>query len=329
MARLRVGQRLRARLRGEVRVYGLQAPASVRLNDTGAEIEVEEPGDRPIVEGFAAAEQDMLALDLERRLWSGRLAELLGRQSIGGLPADELDIFIRLLGLRADAERAIRRLEPELRTYLDAVAAGPNAWTDAGRWTGDPGWRQLETRPRLFGAADLLLLEWGRLRAARLVRDVPAAPTGWPQAWTPALQHRLDAVHLALESEWARSSNVLAGALDSSVPPTPDVPVGLFAEEVLPGGDHHRIVDGEGWRRLSVRRPDLPVRGDGRRRPWLRRGPRGPLVSDVLQGSGDETPPVGSAFSFAWEESEGASPPRQSAPSGRGRVRLVPLLDGA
>lgn|GEM_PF-1923608 len=332
-AKLRVGARLRARLRGEVRVYGLRAPARIRLGE-GAELELEDPGDAGIAWGFAAAERSMLALDRERRLWSGRLAEM-GVSPVAGLPAADLDIFVRLLGLRQTAERQMRALSPAERAHLDDLAAGMNAWTDAKRWEADDSWAQLGTRPRLMGAADLWLLATARRRAARLVSAVPAPPADWPPPWTTELQRRLDAVRGAVLTPVGAGSTALhrssaeGPGLHEPPLPDPEQPPGLYAETVLPGGDDHRLAHEGRWVRMSVRRPNLAVRGHSPRRPWLRRAPRGVLISDVLTGAEQANPPVGAAFSFSWETSTGDPTPRPAPASRSGTLRLVPLIDGA
>ncbi len=330
-AKLRIAARLKAKLRAEVRVYGLRAPAELRFDGASVEATPGDPGDEGIVAGFAAAERAMWPLDLERRLWSGRLAELFGTQPLGGVPADDLDIFLRLLGLRADAGRRVRAMEPAHRDALGALAAGLNAWTDAGRWQAEPVWASHATRPRLWAPVDLELLATARRDAATLTTEVPATPHGWPVGWTGALRRRLDAVRSAAAGP-GRGCDALDSWLGRVAGPTPAaapaVPA-LAAESVLPGGDDHRVGHGDGWVRMSVRRPDVAVRGESPRRPWLRQTPRGPLVSDVLAGAESASPPTGPGFSFAWAGPSVPLPPRAPAPPRDGRVRLVPLTEGA
>lgn len=329
-AKLRIGGRLRARLRGEVRVYGLRAPAVIRLD--GPKVDLQDPDDGPIVWGFAAAERSMLAIDLERRLWSGRLAEVFGGGLIGGVPAPDLDIFVRLLGLRERAERRMRTLDDPTRGVLDSLAAGMNAWSDAKRWEQDDAWTALDTRPRLMGAADLLLLGTARARAARLVTTVPPPPPGWQTQWTPRLQALLDAVHSATSPQQpGAGSTALDGELGppSLEPEPPETRPGLHQVTVLSGGDDQRVVHGDGWVRMSVRRPDVAVRAAEHRRPWLRRAPSGPLISDLLTRAEANGPPTGDAVSFAWERSDGVIHARGEPSNQSGTIRLVPLTEGA
>lgn len=331
VAKLRLAQRLAARLRGEVRVYGLKAPVTLRFEGADCGMDAEEPADREVARGFALAERDMVAFDLERRAWAGRTAEWMGFGAVGGTPAPELDIFVRLLGLADDAARVVRAMSDEERGALEGLATGVNAWIDAGRWEGDDAWRRLGSRPRLVGPVDFVLVVHGRERAARLVCDVAAldAPPGWTQGASEAIQQRIRGVRALTRDDGPATGADLG--LDAIVPPPlpPSRDVGLFAEEVLPGGDDHRVVTEDGWVRMSVDRPTIAVRGAPPRRPWLRQTPRGALISDLLLGAEDARPPTGPAFSLAWEREEGDLVPRPPPPERTGVVRLVPLTEGA
>ena len=78
-------------------------------------------GDLWFAEGFCHGQDRLWQLDLYRRIGTGRLAEIAGRQ---GLPTDR---FMRTLGLRRAAEREAEAIQPELRSALDAFCAGVNA----------------------------------------------------------------------------------------------------------------------------------------------------------------------------------------------------------
>jgi hypothetical protein len=332
MSRLRLRRRFMARLAGEVRVYGLRAPARARWSDGHWRIEAEAPEDTPRVEGVVAAAHALVSLDLARRTWSGRLSELFGRRPlVGELDTLDHDLFVRQLGFRSRAEKAYRGLTDEPRRRLEQFAAGLNAWIDDGPWAADPVWAELDTRPRLFGAADVLLLAAGPILANRAAVSVEP---GHPLADQVAARLGL------LEHPVLRGADGFAaplpGGLGLQATPGPlpvRFPVARAAqltdERVLPGGDHHRVVAGDGWVRLSVTRPDVAVRGGQAARPWLRTAPGGPLVSDLF-ASGEDHPPTGRATSLAWEcvdqrlvVEEAQSPPSVLS------VRLVPLDEGA
>lgn len=311
-ARIRIAQRLRARVSGELRVYGLKAPATIAWSD-GWTLEPEEASDRDLVAGVAAAVHGLYAMDMTRRAWSGRLAEVHGRVPLrGALTTVDHDVFVRLLDFAGRASRLFRATPDPWQ----ALAAGINAWIDGGRWEDDPRWGALQSRPRLFAPADVVLLRIGPQLVDRLPTGAKAPPV---------------AARLALIREHA----VLPSPLPGLGVPLPVAPVlhpacdaaRLIDEEVLPGGDSHRIRVGDGWVRLSVRRPDVAVRGEDRVRPWLRTGPHGPLVSDL---DDERDPPTGPAVALAWERDRPAveataltTPPRVRS------VRLVPLDEGA
>ena len=314
--RIRVAQRIRARLAGELRVHGLRAPAVARW-DGGWQIDAQ-PNDRARVEGVAAAAGGLFALDLARRTWAGRLAEVRGRASVGhGLDTVDFDLFVRLLAFRERAEALFRDQDAPEQQRLEAFAAGINAWIDGGRWSDDPSWQRLDTRPRLFGAADVLLLSVGPILASRIPETLDAdGPCADPVRARLALLRSEDLPGRPDVS--AISAVPRSFAIDGAAV--------LRPEEVLPGGDDHRIQTDDRWVRLSVRRPDVAVRGADRVRPWLRTGPRGPLVSDLLASDG---PATGSAWSLAWEGV--GAPPRQepATPPASTTLRLVPLEEGA
>lgn len=310
--KLRFGQRLKERITGELRVFGLRAPARARWEGAWS-IEAEE-SDHARVLGVAAAAHALFDLDLARRTWSGRTSEALGRESIrADLDTVDADVFLRLLGFRERAEKAFRAADAVERARLEAVAAGINAYIDGGPWSVDPRWTDTGTRPRLFGAADIVLLEAGPRLAARAA----------DRCADPRVTARL--------------------ALLAQGPPPPPFPLAaptlprlfpcedealLIDERVLPGGDDHRIATDDGWVRLSVRRPDIAVRGEDPVRPWLRTGPRGPLVSDLWADRG-ASPPTGAAVALAWERAEGDVPPRPVCLPFQRVLRLVPLDEGA
>lgn len=329
-ARLRLGQRLRARLAGEVRVYGLRAPARARWDEGRWVIETEEPGDVALVDGVVAAAHALLPLDMARRTWSGRLSEVLGRRRlVEDVDSLDLDLFVRLLGFRGRAERAFRASSPEARARAEQVAGGINAWIDDGPWAVDRGWAALGTRPRLFGPADVLLLAVGPMLA-----DRAAATVGTEHPLAAPVTARLALLgHPILRGPRGFAAPLPAGLglrspclLPARFPTESQAT--LTAEEVLPGGDDHRIVTSRGWARLSVARPDVAVRGARTARPWLRTGPRGPLVSDLLGAKGD--PPTGPATSLAWEGPQPAPASTEcQLPPSVPSIRLVPLDEGA
>lgn len=80
-------------------------------------------------QGYAAAEDRMWQMELDRRRATGRLAEAVGPA------ATATDAFHRRMGLVAQAQRSVEALHGESRVVLDAYASGVNRW--------------LATRPRM------------------------------------------------------------------------------------------------------------------------------------------------------------------------------------
>lgn len=339
---LRLAARFRGRVLREVPVFGLRAPATVRADGSEADVELGDAADAQIVHGFATAVVDMMAMDLSRRLWSGRLAELLGERSLeSGLTVVDLDVFVRVLGLRYDAEAEFRGCDRGRRDELSEFAAGVNAWIDSGAWTGDERWAGLRSRPRLWGAADSLLSVGAAAAidgSGRALDDAAAREAGWTDGWAEILGHLWAALHHpSLRAPGA------AGGWGAAAAPALGAPR-VVPVEVLDGGDNHRYLRQDGSSgRLRARRVDVAVRGAPPHRAWVRRSDRGGLISDALRGAG-ATAPSGRAFAWSWGESKAGTLPAPALPElpsedrwrlveQRRRVadtfRLVPLDGGA
>jgi len=72
--------------------------------------------------GFVHAQDRLWQMEVSRRIGTGRLAEVLGREAL------ELDRFMRTLGLRQAAEANLKHYSPETLRVLHAYAAGVNAF---------------------------------------------------------------------------------------------------------------------------------------------------------------------------------------------------------
>lgn len=108
---------------GSVRLPQLKAPAKV-VRDGGhiAHIEARNEHDAFFLDGWVHAEDRLFQMDVNRRLASGTLAELLGAQAL------DSDVTLRTFGLRRAAERSVPALLPESQAALQAYADGVNAW---------------------------------------------------------------------------------------------------------------------------------------------------------------------------------------------------------
>src|SRR6185369_7739637 len=72
--------------------------------------------------GYAHAQDRLWQMEMNRRIGSGRLAEILGPGAL------ETDRFLRTIGVRRSAKANLVRLDPESRRLLTAYAAGVNAF---------------------------------------------------------------------------------------------------------------------------------------------------------------------------------------------------------
>lgn len=320
-------------------MWGLRAPARVWREEGTSRVDCEDPADALQARGFVDAAVSMPAMDLARRLWSGRLAELWAERELAGQRAPELDVFVRTLAFRRAAERAYRAA-PD-RGPLDEYAAGVNAWIDSGAWSGHPFWAEQDTRPRLWAPADAHLIATAPAQvdgAAGLLLVHGDARATWPEAW----DRRLRGLWAALSARDLRApGGVGAGAETWTAGPAPARGTPMIRRiEILPQADHNAVQQPDGRiRRLRARRHDLAVRGAPVVRPWIREADDGPLVSDLLAGATGARPPAGGAFVWAWPPAPGTATERPREPLDRPLVprpppslaplRLVPLEGGA
>ena len=320
----------------QLSVWGLSESVELSERDGVYSIRSNHARDALLAEGYLAAHLAMASFDLERRLWSGRLAELLGEKSwAAGITAADLDPFIRLLGFRRRAELAFRKLAPERQADAEAYARGVNAWIDGGHWKTQPVWARLRSRPRFWAATDCLLIALAKeqvdsVGGPLLTVTEEAKAAGWTESW----DQRIRTLWAALSDDALRApgavgaghgfslnsrdeqaaepERVWAGSPSSFSPPESTdrrVP-SIVRETVLEGGDNHRVQEAEGeFRRLRVLRPDIEVRGGATRRPWLRWSKRGGLVSDLLQDGLSTEAPAGPAFAWSWDGQAHSPPP--------------------
>jgi penicillin G amidase len=108
---------------GRVALSGLTSTAEVRRDAQGIpQIYADTPEDLFRVQGFVHAQDRFYEMDFRRHLTSGRLAEWFGEDLV------ETDAVIRTLGWRRVAAREFPKLSTKTRGYLEAYAAGVNAY---------------------------------------------------------------------------------------------------------------------------------------------------------------------------------------------------------
>ncbi|HEX3205556.1 MAG TPA: penicillin acylase family protein, partial [Propionibacteriaceae bacterium] len=111
-------------------VPGLKGQVEVLRDTYGVpHIYADNPEDLFEAQGYVHAQDRFFEMDFRRHLAAGQLSELFGPSQV------ETDIYVRTLGWRRVAEQELALLAPSTRRYLDAYAAGVNAyladWTAA------------------------------------------------------------------------------------------------------------------------------------------------------------------------------------------------------
>ncbi|MGE5276009.1 MAG: penicillin acylase family protein [Acidobacteriota bacterium] len=218
---------------GERSVRGLSAPVSIERDAHGVPtIRAASPADALFGLGYAHAQDRLWQMEFQRRIGSGRLAEILGRRLV------ETDRFLRTIGFRRAAEAAWSALSEETRKALESYAAGINAFLSADG-ARPVEFRILRCRPEPFAAIDPLvwakMMAWdlagnardeirrarfaaavGPARAAELLPEVPAEPTilldsEWmSEVFAPPPP---SVTRIALSGRWSSLENAFA-ALD-------------------------------------------------------------------------------------------------------------------
>ena len=108
---------------GTLSVAGLRAPVEIHRDASGVpSIVAANDRDAFFALGYAHAQDRMWQLELQRRIASGRLSEVFGKDSI------DQDIWFRTLGLMRSAREAWKALSPEAQDSLQAYTDGINAW---------------------------------------------------------------------------------------------------------------------------------------------------------------------------------------------------------
>jgi penicillin amidase len=162
-------------------------------------------------QGYAAAEDRMWQMELDRRRALGRLAEVVGPTALAA------DGFHRAVGIAAHARRSLGALTQGTQAALEAYARGVNRWLES-----DP-----DLPPELT-ALGIQPEPWEPWHSIALyeVRHL-AMGTFETKLWRSGLVHRLGAE--AVARLWAASTETLVdpAADDQVVPVEPAAPMGL------------------------------------------------------------------------------------------------------
>jgi penicillin amidase len=152
------------RIEGRVPVRGLELPATVSRDAAGVpHIGARALRDAYFAVGWTHAQDRMWQMELQRRIGSGRLAELVGEAGLGN------DRFMRTLGLHRLAEASVERLDKPTREALQSYAEGINAWLHDNWHRLPPEFVALRTSAEPWTPADTLTI--ARLLALQLTND--------------------------------------------------------------------------------------------------------------------------------------------------------------
>jgi len=111
--------------------------------------------------GYVHAQERLWQMETQRRLGSGRLAEVFGRKAV------PMDRYMRTVGMHLAADRAWRLLPEQSRKTVDAYTAGINAFIrTACKKAQPPEFFLLRVRPEEWRGPDVMLC--GKLMAWNL-----------------------------------------------------------------------------------------------------------------------------------------------------------------
>ena len=195
--------------RGRIRLQGLTAEVEVLRDRYGVpHIYARSAEDLFFAQGFVHAQDRFWQMEFWRRISSGRLSELFGKSTL------ETDKFLRTLGLYRVAQREVELLSPDTRRYLEAYAAGVNAYA-------------LKRRPARLGLEFALLALQGV--KVRIQPWTPADSIAWGKmmAYDLGGNHETERLHLDV----LRSAG-LRGWASFFAPYRPDMPITVNDEEL-------------------------------------------------------------------------------------------------
>ncbi len=110
-------------LDGSIEIAGLSGNVEVLRDKNGIpQIYADTPEDLFRAQGYVQAQDRFWEMDVRRHMTAGRLSEMFGSSQVDN------DIFLRTLGWHRIAQEEVDKLSPEARRYVEAYAAGVNAY---------------------------------------------------------------------------------------------------------------------------------------------------------------------------------------------------------
>lgn len=164
-------------LSGHIVVPGLaQAVEIVRDHYAVPHIYAQTELDAYFALGYVHAQDRLWQMEMQRRLGSGTLAEILGARAL------DQDRFIRTLGIRHIAAENLRHLDASTQQILAAYARGVNAYLEEGRML-PPEFMLLHCAPAMWTPVDSLV--WLKMMAWDL------SGNWWEELFNVRLSRRL------------------------------------------------------------------------------------------------------------------------------------------
>jgi len=143
---------------GTIAGLGVTATASIVRDSRGIpHVRAANEHDLYFLEGYAQGSDRLFQLDLNRRLVSGRLAEVFGKFAI------QADIQARVCDVDAIASAQLAALSPRARADLDAFAAGVNSAMQTRPLP--PEFRALFYKPEPWTAKDSIIASFSTVLA--------------------------------------------------------------------------------------------------------------------------------------------------------------------
>lgn len=141
---------------GTLAVPGLVSPVEVIRDGWGVpHIYAENEHDLFFAQGYVHAQDRLWQMEFNRRIGSGTLSAALGEATL------DTDRFLRTIGLRRAAEKDWARLDDDIRSIMEAYAAGVNAYIETHRGRLPLEFTILGVDPSLWTPLDTLA--WGKV----------------------------------------------------------------------------------------------------------------------------------------------------------------------
>lgn len=203
--------------RGDIKIPGVNHPVETFFDHWGVpHIYAEDVHDVLFAQGYIHAGERLFQMDYNRRLVAGTLSEVMGEVTI------PVDRWMRTLGMRRAAIEGLPQLLPETQSYLEAYAAGVNAFISNGnlpfefsllRYHPEP-WQPLDSAAWMKMMAWTLSVNWeSELLRARLVEHLGADKAAqleppyynrWPYIVPPGVDYSAIADEIFLRQDYSR-----------------------------------------------------------------------------------------------------------------------------